>query len=336
MPGKTRNVAVFNDTQRSRHFGCKLVMREMLALMTARGLRQVWSQRVGRNWKPRADAIRALPDLAAIIVNGEGTIHHTATKPKPRRLLELASFAHQELRVPAYLVNATLYEIANEDAARLGEFDAVFVRDHASRLEAQRLGVEARVVPDLTLHAELPSWAGERSGICGTDSVREAIAAQIHQLCRIRGWSYWPIAYPLRNLKRQPPSVDKFLPSFIAAYSGVQDYAAVLARFMSRHRLVVTGRYHAVAYAMLTRTPFVAVESNTPKISAMLTDALGSTRRVISAEELPHMDFERFANWDEDELRRLEAFCTYAHRAAEGVFDEILAGMAAWPRDPGA
>jgi hypothetical protein len=329
IPRARRNVVLFNDTFRSKHFGCKLVMRELNALLRRRGLQPVWSQRVGRDWRPHEEAIRALPDPAAVIVNGEGTIHHTDARPNARALLEAAAFAHERLRAPAFLINATLHELAGEDARRLQEFDRVYVRESSSLREAERLGVSARVVPDLTLHAELPRRGGERRGVCATDNVVQEVADGIRELSRRRGWPYWPMSYARRHLRRQPPSVDRFLPSYLLVRLGVRDYAAALAGYLSGHRLLVSGRYHAVTYAMLTRTPFVAVESNTPKISSMLQDAFGDTRRIVPAERLAEIDVEEYAEWAPGELAALDAFCARARASAEAMFDDIAAQIAA-------
>jgi hypothetical protein len=137
------------------------------------------------------------------------------------------------------------------------------------------------------------------------------------------------MSYARRHLRRQPPSVDRFLPSYLLVRLGVRDYAAALAGYLSGHRLLVSGRYHAVTYAMLTRTPFVAVESNTPKISSMLQDAFGGTRRVVPAERLAEIDVEEYAEWAPGELVALDAFCARARASAEAMADDIAAQIAA-------
>jgi hypothetical protein len=325
MPGVRRNIILFNDTSRSKHFGCKLVMRELLSLMQVRGLEPSYALRVGRDWRRRADRVAALSNLSAVIVNGEGTIHHTASRPGARRLLELARFAHDRLGVPAFLVNATLHDIAPEDGPRLREFDGIFVRESRSLDAVENLGSFATVVPDLTLHAVLPRGVSARQGVCGTDNVVQSLGVRLRQLCRQNGWPFWPMHYSLRNLRRQPPSVDRFLPDYILVCLRTKDYASALAGFLTSHRLLVTGRYHAVTYAMLTRTPFLAVESNTPKISSLVADALGNTRRVIDPDDLLRTDLEQYASWEGGELASLDRFCAHARSSAERMMDDIAA-----------
>ena len=45
---------------------------------------------------------------------------------------------------------------------------------------------------------------------------------------------------------------------------------------------VLTGRFHAMLFCMALETPFLAMHSNSSKVSAVLQDALGSTSRQIS------------------------------------------------------
>ena len=50
--------------------------------------------------------------------------------------------------------------------------------------------------------------------------------------------------------------------------------------------LIVTGRYHTVTLCVLTRTPFLYLESNTPKTTALVADVGLRTERKIEPEDL--------------------------------------------------
>ena len=101
-----RRVAVFNDTRTAGHYGCEIVMQQLVSGLRARRVEPVWFHPVRSDWRERPDAIPRKPEIDAIVVNGEGSIHHSATRPRAVYLSQLAAFAQDTLGVPAYLVNA--------------------------------------------------------------------------------------------------------------------------------------------------------------------------------------------------------------------------------------
>jgi hypothetical protein len=316
-----RPVAIFNDTSASGHFGCILVMRELRSLMAAHDMMPTWSSAVGHDWQSdRRQIASSAP--RAIIVNGEGTIHDTATNPRARSLLDLAALAHDVLGVPAFLINATLHNIAPEHVGLLRMFDRIHVRESTSADALRALGIDSVVVPDLTLHAIFARDEKERRGTCGTDSVVPPISLAIRKTCRRNGWPFWPMS-PRRPFSRRAPTFDKFYPSLLRSRLGLADPAETFAKYLSAHKLVLTGRFHSVAYALVTRTPVVAVESNTPKISALLRDSIGSARRLVTVDALARLQISDFDAWAPDEIANVDSYCTRAREAVEAMMAGI-------------
>lgn len=95
------------------------------------------------------------------------------------------------------------------------------------------------------------------------------------------------------------------------------------ADFLKRHELVVTGRFHAVAFCLATHTPFVAVDSNTPKISSLVRDVFGDERRVIPLEAIANFDFTEFIGWADGEEERLDHFLKTARARINGMFASV-------------
>jgi hypothetical protein len=316
-----RPVALFNDTSGSGHFGCILVMRELRRLLAAHDMMPTWSSAVGRDWQRDRRQIASSAPLA-IIINGEGTIHDTATNLRAQSLLDLAAFAQDFLGVPAFLINATLHNIAPRHVGLLRRFDRIYVRESTSADELRALGIDPVVVPDLTLHATFTHDGNERRGVCGTDSVDAPISLSIRETCRRNHWPFWPMS-PRRPFSRRAPTFDRFYPSLLRARLGLADSTATFAKYLSAHKLVVTGRFHSVAYALVTRTPFVAVESNTPKISALLRDSTGSARRLVTVEALARLQISRFDAWMPDEIANVDAYCARARDAARAMMAGI-------------
>ena len=134
------NLAIFNDTGATRHYGCELVMRTLTGGLAAHGMISAWSHRVGVDWRTFRHEIPRFPAIAGIVVNGEGSIHHSASRPRARYLSQLGNFAHDELGVPAFLLNATISDIEDDVADELRAFDRIWVRESGSLAELAGAG----------------------------------------------------------------------------------------------------------------------------------------------------------------------------------------------------
>jgi uncharacterized membrane protein YkvA (DUF1232 family) len=291
-------VAIFNNTddattRTNRHFGCALVMRNLMRLLRENDLDTVFSWPVNKDWRASEDQIPR--DLDAVIVNGEGSIHHSATRWKPHALLALARFARCELRVPAFLINATIYDLEPMLFDELRLFTAVYVRDSASERLLATHGIRASTVPDLTFAFPLPDPPQNRFGICAADSTMDDVARALKQFCRKRDYSYLPIRQPIYSSWRRWP--DRLYP------------APSFDRLLSRYELAITGRFHGATACLLTRTPFVAVESNTPKIATLLDDVFGSRSRLLDVEQIDRADLASFSSWSAAETAAINRYC---------------------------
>lgn len=243
-------VAIFNDTRPTWHVGCQIVMRELIDRLQQQEMEPIWFHPVGIDWRDNTAALPRKGDVDAVVVNGEGSIHHSETRPRARFLPEIAKFARDQLAVPAFLVNSTLYAIDDQTADDLRAFESIFVRESQSRDVLTSFGIESSIVPDLTVQAPIAS-ADARRSVCGTDSVIVSSAQLIRDFCKANG-------YPYRGMIRIPKS-QQVSSDIVAAH--VDEYC----RWLSSHELVITGRFHTVTLCIATQTPFIAVESNTPK-----------------------------------------------------------------------
>ena len=313
----TANVAVFNDTRPAGHYGCDLVMHELIRLLkqpdrAGRAMQPIWFHPVGEDWRSKRDEIAGLHNLAAVIVNGEGSIHHSATRPRAVYLPEVASLARDTLNVPSFLINCTVQDIHEPVAEHLRQFAHIYVRESASQRELAQWGLQSTLVPDLTVQAELPI-APQRQGVCGTDSVLVDAARAIRSLCQNRKW-------PFRSMLWKHKSPDA-LPAPAGSVEGMHEFAS----FLSSHQLVITGRFHAVTYCLATRTPFVALESNTAKISSLLRDVFGSADRVLQAIDADSFDSDQYSHWSDAEARALDAYLASARQSTAEMFSAISA-----------
>jgi hypothetical protein len=271
-------VALFNDTGRYPHVGCRGVSSghdRMLARLGVevayRSFHGDWRELWQGDRERSLDAFRRSPLAAelrrvdAVVVNGEGTIHHEGG----RHLVAVLAGA-QDLGLPTFLVNAVFQE-SEEDLVTLTRLRDFTVRDAASSAYLGRLDVAHRVVFDSILEADFvdePAWdLGGRIAITDWHSSRDAdVGVALETLRRDLGDN--AVSYPLEDAAR----ADRWR-------HAVADLRTA--------RLVVTARHHGVCLAGLAGVPLVAMGSNTWKIEGMLALLPGNLQVVARLEELP-------------------------------------------------
>jgi hypothetical protein len=195
----------------------------------------------------RSELLAILRSVDAVVVNGEGTIHHG----RGRHLLTILRTA-QVLGLPTVLVNAVL-QACDGDRGVLERLTDCTVRDAASSDYLTALGVPHRVVFDSILEAEF--IAAARLDLAGKVVVTDWHGSRVdvgtalqHVQAEIGDGAVW---YPLEHPEQ-------------AAH-----WAHALADLQAA-RLVVTGRYHGVCLAAMAGVPFVACGSNTWKVEGLL------------------------------------------------------------------
>lgn len=304
-------ILLFNDTSRYQHYGCDLVMFSIVANLEHRGHAPVSVHRVGTSVNKRFDEImRRHPDAAAIVVNGEGVIHHDR-----KHALQLAGIARKAARfgIPCYLINAALFDNSASTYEQIAEYKAVYVRDGESCAAARAHGIDATLVADLSFDgiALLGGRERVRRGAVITDSVHDDVTAQLQSLARRTG-SRW-------QSMRRPVALPFAWMRLIGA-----------RRFVSRVRsaeVVFTGRFHTVTACIATRTPFFALPSNTRKTEALLKDVFGDALRMLpeapSALIASESPIGRIA-FDEAESVAIRAYLERAKAATSAMFDRLV------------
>ena len=109
-----------------------------------------WTWNVSVDWRKHKKAIMQKPNVDAIIVNGEGTIHHSKDRKFAKALAEFAGFSNSTLKTPCYLINSTLFQNAEEEYNKLKEYRAIYVRDKGSLEELESFNLKGKYIPDLT------------------------------------------------------------------------------------------------------------------------------------------------------------------------------------------
>ena len=326
--------AILNDTSIDLHHGCSRVMDTLCGFVQSHGAEVL--VRVPRKcaWWKNTKILDKLRAADAIIINGEGTLHHG--RPAARDLLRVVE--HPSTRdKPLHLLNALYQENPAEWAPLLDAFHSISPRDSLSAGELRKL-LERPVsyIPDLTLCAGPISCDEPRhmEMVVG-DSVDESVSAALASLAKENGAQFVPSLSRLKTLggktglsgfnrrlrrKLHEMKVQIQNPQLQLARD-TQEYAAALCAA----KLHVTGRFHGVCYSIITGTPFIASTSNSWKIEALVSDFGLDPERVIPIAAVPERIRRRDWSFSEVEKANIRNALANAKTDAEILFDEICA-----------
>ena len=350
----TPYIVVANDVGVAKHHGSKMVTARLVDELSARGF-QVVTITAGHTWRDHGDVIDG---AACVVVNGEGTLHHSA--PAAQELLTLAPYC-QARSIPVFLVNTIWQDNSSLMAQQAKSFTGIFVRESMSQKQLSDAGVSSEVVPDLVLGWVAPKdLSVDRKGVVITDSVVLSDTQLLAKSADTTGALFTtleplhsdPVDYTdtefIRLQTDSPTTIRKLWKGVVrAAYRARGALLATLRRrrgkqvefsledfftALRQSELLITGRFHAVCMAMITQTPFLAPSSNSHKIEAMLDDA-GLSHRVISSRVVKEAVLMP-PPWTNSEAEAVARYVGEAIQAQKTMFDTI-AHHARAERNPG-
>lgn len=291
-------VAVFNDTSGNKHYGCAAVSYTLNNKLNKYNLSVAKYWPCALDWRSCIDqVVEALSGVNAIIVNGEGTIHDSKSRPRVAYCTEIANLAKDRLKIPAYLINASVNNLDDRAFDNIRNFKDVYVRETSSKSYLESHGISSTFVPDLSF-GSLPDYVPypERDGILLTDSVFPDISQSLRNLSNDMGHQFLSMSYRNTRSKNLFSRVYKKIISkfsknrstpagFYSCPRSVFEHYQWLQMLLEKS-FIVTGRFHTVTLCILTETPFVAVPSNTSKIESLLLDVYGNTSRLMDPNSL--------------------------------------------------
>jgi hypothetical protein len=328
---------ILNDTRGDNHFGCFRVMRTIEENLGRRGIAVIGRSLVRNDWERDRGFLAKLSEADLVVINGEGTLHHGHRQGE--RLLKIATHPARGTR-PVALIN-TIYQQNPEGWKRyLDRIDLISARDSRSATEIGRLtGRDCGMVPDLSLaegalaHPDVP-----RTRLLIGDSVETGTRQALLSLAELDPDArFLPILKGLKPSKpHHPTPFRQMRQAYIwlnARYSQWRrgniefnrDEAGFIRSLMSA-RLHVTGRFHAVCFCLFTGTPFLAVESNSWKMAALLDDFGLGTDRIVPVDRIASRlaSEQDFGFTDEEKVRIATGLERCKHGAAD-LFDRIAA-----------
>lgn len=329
-------VIILNDTDvDGQHFGCQRVMRIIRESLQQRGMNIAGTLPVGIEMKPNHSNLTLFNTADVVVINGEGTLHHG--RRKGRWLLDAAKYFKSHGK-KVFLINALWQDNPADWHALLGNFDKIWCRDSFSSLQLSAfLNQPISWHGDLSLYSEkIPNFDKVRKGTIIGDSVSKSLTKKLWKFQA----KYCPEAKIVPILKGA-----KFISPHLSPVSkGVQQWlnsrfrTSNLNKFSNLHyaqneneyldiisnsALSITGRFHAISLAILSGTPFVGVESNSHKISALVNDIGISSNRLIENTNLHKEIIENKWAYSEDEKNNIIRKLRDWKIATEIMFDEI-------------
>lgn len=343
-------IVVLNDTAAIAHYGCKVVMKRVVDEVAGAGF-EVKTVSVYSTWRVHTTLIDR---AAAVIVNGEGTLHHSARRAQT--LVAIAPYCSAR-GIPVFLINSVWQDNGAEMARQAEDFLLRFVRESRSEKQFAAAGLKAKTVPDLTLGWDYrgPQPAPVRSGRVYTDAVGMPATDLLYRLFREDAGSRYVTMTPPAghrgdyadyDFERLSPPFDDTFPMTLRlrlrhtmkktllirgktknAVRSMRGHLEMvpLAGFMSAlesAELVVTGRFHGVCLCLLTGTPFLAMTSNSHKVEGMLEDA-GLTHRIVRPADVRGV-LAHPPEWSEQDAKKAKAFVQRARRGQKAMFDRVL------------
>lgn len=328
---------ILNDTRGDNHFGCMRVMRILEHSLRSRGIDIAATSLVRNDWTRDAAFLRAMGQADLIVINGEGTLHHGSKQGS--KLLDVVDHPARG-KTPVALINAVYQDNPPAWNARLASINLISTRDSWSAAEVEKaIGRKVGFVPDLSLaEGAVPTPAAlRRERLLIGDSVNRDIGRQLLALADRRDDArYLPILTSIKPPKPHYPAPLRALrQAYIALHArafglrhGHTEFNRSEAGFLASLEtgyLHLTGRFHAVCLCLATGTPFLALESNSWKIAALLDDfGLGSERIVTLEEAKRRIEAQQRFDFTPHERDIIATGLVAARESANDLFDRLL------------
>ena len=319
--GLPTKVALFNDTSSSGHFGCDAVIKTIEDSVTQRGGKIVYRHPVGRGWEEDADALAAIETADVVLVNGEGSIHHSSERAAS--LAGIGPYCRKH-GIPGFLVNCTVQSNSERIMRDIGDFSGVWARESYSVKEMELFGIKASLCPDFSLYQSMPHWSPERKNPVFVDSVNkrdnqkvEAWAAKASGIfvTMKKGGGGCARYYPRRSFLRR---FFSRVPTAGAGLCSIADFSS-FGSFLASAPYVVTGRFHAFCFCLRAGVPVFVISSNTWKSEALLFDVGINRERLVTTAPSTASP-----GYSDQELRRINEYLATAEASIDDLFDVTM------------
>lgn len=334
-----KKVIIVNDTTPECHHGCDVVMRGIYNMCSRYDISIVATLYVNMSYSESCNVLDKT-EYDICLINGEGSIHHS--QPRALSLARLIKKIKDDSK-QVFVINATIQDNNEYILNALRLVDKIFVRESMSLNYLKVNYIDAVVVPDMSFHAEFNYHNNKRRfGFGVTDSVYDEVSIKFLNLSgnkvafmpilrrpdlEIKNWlslirivkyrlmvCFWRVV-PLNRNRRF--YVTKRIFYYASSYDEYIEN-------VSKVNKAVISRFHTLCFAIKTRTPFVAVPSNTYKIQGLLEDVGISGSRVMQVANIDDGIFDSICEFNSAELTAIKKYVGEARGRIEDMFDTIF------------
>lgn len=332
--GNEPRLTVLNDTDADGvHLGCNRVMGNIKTLSGQYGLR-ICNTVAAATPSYSPSMRRAIRESDIVMINGEGTLHHG--RRRARWLIDAIEYAKSRNK-PVALINALYQDNPELWNPVVRELDIVYARDAMSAAQlSAATGRTVEYMGDLALYDDgLSRPECDRSGMLFGDSVYVRITRQLLATAKNVSRLAPARVMPIISGYRPPASTRSAIAGLQMLYTyychrrapryrSILSFAASQEIYMDALRgfaLSVTGRFHALCFALLTGTPFVAVASNSWKMDAIINDAGLRRDRLLAPEALtPEIILDKDWSYSAGEREAIDRYIETSRTRARKLF----------------
>jgi len=333
---------ILNDTSYERHHGCVQVMKAIYEELKRRDIKIVMSVPVGINWENFPKFEKYILKSDVVIVNGEGTIHDDAKNALD--LVKIATYCKAK-NIRSVLINALIENNSSCIYEHIKNFDLVYVRDSLSKKELLNNNINCTLVPDLSFSRKFKKPVKRSHQIVITDSVLSDLTCKLYSFSQTdKRYVYLPIfrspvvslndlLSPLKLMKYKIRKIwSKLLVTLSFKLSSSQTRLlhelgstdSYLNQIASSE-LIITGRFHALCFAIKTKTPFIALKSNSQKMEALLIDLGFDQNRLLDFQSINNTQLEKIFFFTSNELSKINSYLAHTDREINTMFNKIVA-----------
>lgn len=336
--GNTRLTAsLINDTSLNNHHGCAIVTDKICTLCASHGILIKTMVPLRKNWR-EDKYIAGIRSSDLVIVNGEGSVHHSREFAKD--MLRIAEYC-KEHNIPVFFINGVYQANDSETDALMQKFNRVWVRESFSQKALAQSGIEAKLVPDIVISLK-PRPAKIKDvaiDVLYTDSVKRDVTQNLFagalkhyggrtEFVTLRKTEkHVPINGVRSLISRIMKMRSRNVAGAVICNPGIAGYCETLDDLLtviSSSSLVVAGRFHMVCLCLTLEVPFLAVRSNSHKVEGLLED-IGLTDRLLKNSTPTISELQSARAWKEGEIFKLRHWLDQSRADIDNMFSVIYA-----------
>ena len=230
------------------------------------GSKAVWKALEHEIKSQDIEIVSTIEESDILILNGEGSMHHNSkTCQKKMSLIEKA----QKLEKETYLLNSVWMENTEKYNNILYNIDGIICREIASCRDLMlNHNVSSIVAPDLSFF-NLDKNTYEE--ILDAKKTKFEIGITDFYCKEFNAWT--------------KITGGNILVSYKYIDMNAHDWRDFV-EYISKFKLVITGRFHAICACILARTPFISLKSNSHKIEGLIQTTRSDIPHAVNPEEI--------------------------------------------------